>query len=110
MILSKQFASDADRINAIAQMRFLQDSEGWRFLVEKILQPDIDEITEEILGPIEDFAKEKDLKRKRAYWLILSQLPKKIIEALEEGKDDIVQFDPYLKVSDLESRVSQPKA
>jgi len=98
MNLSQTFPDDASRNEAIEHFRALKDDPDWLFLVEKLIKPDIEEISEKILDPKTEWkpGEEGDAKRQRAYWIILSQLPEKLIEALSEKQDDIfVNADPY---------------
>lgn len=98
MNLSQLFKTEEERNEAINHLTSLSKNPNWKFLVEKIIKPDIENISNEILDTIfKDLEEEKDLKRKRAYWIILSQLPEKMIEALKENKSEVLQFDPYFK-------------
>jgi len=100
MQLSKIFTTQEQRNEAIEHFRGLKDDPDWIFLVEKLIKADIEDITEEILDPTKEWkeGEEGDAKRQRAYWIILSELPEKIIEALSEQRDDIfIENDPYPK-------------
>lgn len=100
MNLEKIFPTKEAKAEALEHFRALKDNPDWIFLVEKLIQADIEEITEEILDPSKKWekGKEREAKRIRAYWIILSQLPEKLIEALTEDKPDILfEGDPYYK-------------
>ena len=100
MNLGKIFTNDSQRNEAIEHFRGLKDNSDWLFLVEKLIKVDIEEISEEILDPNREWkdGEEREKKKIRAYWIILSQLPEKLIEALSLKQDDIfVDVDPYFK-------------
>jgi len=98
MNLQHIFSTDEQRAEAIEHFRGLKGDENWLFLVEKLIKADIEEISDEILDPMKEWkpGEEQDAKRRRAYWIILSQLPEKLIDALSEKRDDIlIENDPY---------------
>ena len=100
MQLDKIFSTEASKGEAIEHFRALKDNPDWLFLVEKLIKADIEDITEKILDPTKEWkpGEEGDSKRQRAYWIILSELPDKLIEALVAKKDDIFEDqDPYYK-------------
>jgi len=100
MRLNALFPTDESRAEAMEHFQSLKGNESWLFLVEKLIKTDIEKISEEILDPSKEWkpGEEQDAKRRRAYWIILSQLPEKLIEALSEKRDDIlVESDPYYK-------------
>ena len=98
MNLNKLFPNEKDRKTAMNHLRSLSQNPDWQFMVEKIIKPDIEQLSSEILDTVfDDLEQEKDLKRKRAYYIILSQLPEELVKALEEGKDEVLQFDPYFQ-------------
>ena len=80
-------------------------------MVEKLIKADINDITEKILDPTKEWneGEEGDAKRQRAYWIILSELPDKLIQALTTKQEDIFDNqDPYF-VSTKEIVQSQRK-
>ena len=94
--LNTLFPDDKSKEEAIQHFKSLANNPNWKFLIEKFIKTDIEEITEKILTTkFTDLATENDLKRRRTYWIILSQLPGKIIEALKTGQEDLISFDPY---------------
>ena len=98
MNINKLFSTEERRNEAMEHFRGLKDNPDWLFLVEKLIKADIEEITNEILDPDKVWkdGEEKEQKRMRAYWIILSQLPEKLIEALSENQPDIFfEVDPY---------------
>ena len=101
MDLNKLFPGDKDKKEAISCLDSLTRDPNWRFFSDKILQEDIRIISEQILNfkldDDADRARESDMKRRRNYMIIMSQLPEKIIDALKSGKTDIPEFDPYFK-------------
>jgi hypothetical protein len=100
MNLGKIFSNKSQQNEAIEHFRGLKDNPDWVFLVEKLIKADIEELTAEILDPDKEWseAEQREKKRIRAYWVILSQLPEKLIEALSEQRDDIMfDGDPYFK-------------
>lgn len=106
MNLAKTFPTDKERDKAINHLASLSRNPDWNFLVEKIIEPDIKEISEEILNTIfENPDDEKDLKRKRAYWIILKRLPEELIMALKENKEEVLEYDPYFKKKDMEKNL-----
>lgn len=95
MNLSKLFSTQKEINQAIETLGSLSDNNDWQFLVN-ILQAEIDELSENILGThFDNLEQENYLKLKRDYLIILSQLPDKIVKALKEGDDEIPEFDPY---------------
>lgn len=111
MNLNTLFKNNKERKEAISHLKTLAMNPDWKFLVKQIIQSDIDQISEEILNTtFDDLSKENEMKRRRAYWIILSQLPDKLAEALEENKEDIMEFDPYVRdIKELESRAGSQK-
>jgi len=109
MILDKLFPSQKDKNEAIEKLSALKDDPNWQFMRDYIVKSDIDELTETILGTyFEDLKVERFLKAKRDLMIILSQLPDKIVEALEKGEDAIPDFDPYPKtIEDLKREKSE---
>ena len=100
MNLGRIFPNEASRNEAVEHFQSLRDNPDWIFLVEKLIQADITEITEKLLDPTIEWKdnEEKESKRIRAYWIILSQLPEELISALRENKEDIFEdSDPYYK-------------
>lgn len=100
MILDKIFTTESQKNEAIEHFQALKSNPDWLFLVEKLIKSDIAKITEEILDPKKEWkeGEEKDQKRIRAYWIILSELPEKLIEALKTGQSDVfMDQDPYFK-------------
>ena len=97
MNLNILFPDEESKNEAIEHFRGLKDDPDWIFLVEKLIKADIEEITDEILDPVKEWkpGEEREKKRTRAYWIILSQLPEKLIEALSEDEPDIFMPDPY---------------
>ena len=82
MNLNKIFSTESAKNEAIEHFRGLKDDPDWLFLVEKMIKADIEEISEEILDPNKEWkaGEEREKKKIRAYWIILSQLPEKLIE------------------------------
>ncbi len=103
--LNELFPNDKEKQQAIGSLRLLRNYPNWKFLVEKILQPDIEDLTKKILDPaLTDREKEMDMKRRRFDWIVLSRLPETLIEALQAGESDIISFDPYFtKAEEIES-------
>ena len=100
MQLDKLFQNESAKNEALEHFRALKDDPDWLFLVEKLIKTDIEEITNEILDPTKEWkeGEEREQKRIRAYWIILSQLPEKLIEALTTNQPDIfIEMDPYFK-------------
>jgi len=100
MQLDKLFTTEEAKNEALDHFRSLKDNPDWVFLSEKLIKTDIEEITNEILDPKKEWkeGEEKEQKRIRAYWIILSQLPDKLIEALTTNQPDIfIDSDPYYK-------------
>ena len=98
MNIDKIFKNEKEKNEAIDHFEALKDNRDWIFLRDKLIGADIEEITNEILDPKKEWkeGEEKEQKRIRAYWIILSQLPEKMIEALETAQPDIfVEADPY---------------
>jgi len=103
MNLGKTFSTESLRNEAIEHFRSLKDNPDWIFLVEKLIKQDIEEISEEILDSAKEWkeGEEREKKRIRVYWIILSQLPEKLIEALSTKQDDVfIDSDPYFKNMD----------
>ena len=106
MNLNKLFAGDKEKREAINQLESLAKNPNWIFFSKTIIQNDIDMLSEEILDfrVLDDEGRERenDMKRRRAYMIIMTQLPEKIINALKDNSGDIPEFDPYAKtVKDL---------
>lgn len=100
MNLDKIFSTEELKNEALEHFRSLKDDPDWVFLVEKLIKTDIEEISNEILDPTKVWkdGEEREQKRIRAYWIILSQLPEKLIEALTTNQPDIlIESDPYYK-------------
>lgn len=100
MNLDKIFPNEGAKNEALEHFKSLKDDPDWLFLVEKLIKTDIEEITNEILDPNKTWkeGEEKEQKRIRAYWIILSQLPEKLIEALTTNQPDVfIEADPYYK-------------
>ena len=100
MILDKLFPNENLKNEALEHFKSLKDDPDWVFLVEKLIKTDIEEITNEILDPTKEWkeGEEREQKRIRAYWIILSQLPEKLIEALATNQPDIfIDTDPYYR-------------
>lgn len=101
MNLNNLFPSEKEKNEAVSQLTSLRDNPNWKFLVDVILATDIRDIEKHILGTYFDNPEEeKDLKKVRNYYIMLSQLPEKLIGALQTGKDTILDFDPYYKKAD----------
>ena len=102
MNLEKIFQKEDEKNEAIEHFKALKDNPDWIFLREKLIHSDIEEITNKILDPETEWkeGEEKEQKRIRAYWIILSQLPEKLIESLLSSEDDIfADPDPYFKTT-----------
>ena len=98
MILSNLFPTEKNKNEAIARMRSLKENPNWRFLVERIINPDIEDVSRRILdGDFKDIEEEKTLRKERAYWIILTKTPEKVIETLKSEKKETENFDPFYK-------------
>ena len=100
MNLNRIFSSPESKNEAIEHFKGLMDNPSWIFLVEKLIQADISDLTEKLLDPNHEWkeGEEREAKRMRAYWIILSQLPEELIKALTENQSDIfTESDPYFK-------------
>jgi len=100
MNLNRIFSTQEIKNEAIEHFRSLMDNTDWIFLVEKLIQADISDLTEKLLDPNHEWkeGEEREAKRMRAYWIILSQLPEELIKALTENQSDIfTESDPYFK-------------
>lgn len=100
MKLDKIFPDEESKNEAIEHFKSLKDNIDWVFLVEKLIKYDIEDITNDILSPDKEWkeGEEKEQKRIRAYWIILSELPDELIKALSSNHNDIFQdSDPYYK-------------
>jgi hypothetical protein len=100
MHLDTLFPTEASKNEALEHFKGLKDNPDWLFLVEKLIKADIIDISEKILDPTKEWkpGEEGDAKRQRAYWIILSELPDKLIQALTSKQDDIfTEQDPYFK-------------
>ena len=100
MNLDTIFPSDEAKNEAMEHFRVLKDNPDWVFLVEKLIKTDIEDISERILDPKTTWkeGEEGDAKRQRAYWIILSELPENLINALMTKKEDVfTDNDPYYK-------------
>lgn len=98
MNLGKIFDTDKAKEEAIAHFSSLVNDPDWIFLRDKLIAADVEEITNKILDPnfVWKEGEEREQKKIRAYWIILSQLPEKLVEALKNDKSDIfVDADPY---------------
>ena len=100
MQLDTIFPSEASKNEALEHFKGLKDNPDWLFLVQKLIKADIEDISEKILDPTKEWkiGEEGDAKRQRAYWIILSELPDKLIQALVTKQEDIFEDqDPYYK-------------
>jgi hypothetical protein len=100
MDIYKIFSTEKERNEAVEHFNNLKSNQDWIFLVEKLIKSDIEDITNEILDPTKEWkpGEEGDSKRQRAYWIILSELPDKLIQALVTKQEDIFEDqDPYFK-------------
>ena len=100
MNLSNIFPNESDRNEAIERFRSLKDNPDWIFLVEKLIKWDIEDLTQKLLDPKTDWkeGEEKEMKRIRSYWIILSQLPEELIKALSSNSNDfLIEYDLYFK-------------
>ena len=98
MNLLRIFPDEKAKNEAIEHFKGLMDNPDWIFLVEKLIQADISDLTEKLLDPAYEWkeGEEREAKRMRAYWIILSQLPEELIRALTENQSDIfTTYDPY---------------
>ena len=100
MKISEIFPSDKERNEAMRQLKTLLDCSGWKLLIEKFIDKEIEDVSNEILNtPFNEMKPEREryLKMKRANLLILKQIPETMIDVLtnwDESKDD---FDPYFR-------------
>lgn len=91
--------NENEKAQAIADLSSLIDNPGWKTLMGKIVKSDVEDIADQVLNPFSRLSedREKWLKFKREYLIMLSQIPEKIIDALKTNKDIVEDFDPYFK-------------
>jgi hypothetical protein len=100
MNLTKIFPDKKSRNEAIEHFISLKDNPDWIFLREKLINADIEDLSNKIFNPNYEWkeGEERESKRIRAYWIILSHLPEELIKSLMEKKPDIFEnYDPYFK-------------
>lgn len=113
MNLQKIFPTEKSRNEAVENFTRLKDNQDWVFLVDKIIKTDIEDLSQRLLDPKENWkpGEQKHWKRIRAYWIILSQLPEKLVEALKENEPDVfLELDPYFRtVKEIEKSKRKKK-
>ena len=92
--------SEKDKKEAIETLNRIKDNPDWIFVVNKLVQSDIDEITVKLLDPNylwQDTVQEQEAKRTRCFLEEFKKYPEKIIEALKTPDQDDPDLDPYAK-------------
>jgi hypothetical protein len=100
MNIQSLFQTEAERKEAQEQLLSLKEYPAWQFLCEKVIKTYIDDITANILNRdyIWEGTEENEAKRIREHWILLKELPEKILATLvEEPKKEPVSDDPYAK-------------
>jgi hypothetical protein len=100
MNIQSIFTTQAERLEAQAHFLSLKENPDWKFLCDKVIQVYIDDITKNILDRdyVWEGTEEQEAKRIREHWILLKELPVKLLETLAEPKkEEEKSDDPYFK-------------
>jgi len=93
--LDKLFPTKNDKEKALAYLNQLQKTEGWKILVE-LLNEDIAKMDDDLrVKQFENVNEVNEIQNKRAYLVILKQLPEKLTDALKEDPLKEPDFEIY---------------
>lgn len=97
MQLSQIFKTDKEINEAKECLERLSNNPDWQFLSENIIQANINELTDRILDSKEKWPEGEEAKAKsnREHWIMLSELPNKLLEGLREKPTQETNQDPY---------------
>ena len=93
------FDTDAQKNEAKDHLEGLRNHPDWIWLVEEVIKPKIEELTQRILNPKEEWkdGEEKEAKSNREHWIMLSELPTELLKTLTEKPEQAEDYDPYVK-------------